>query len=134
MISGSCLCGAVAYQAQSVHPLVTYCHCNFCRKAAGTAFSSNILADKEGFTILKGEEVPSFYQSSPGKTRVFCSKCGSPLYHTKEDQPDLITIKLGTLDQTDEDFSNWSACHIWTESEKPWLDYQKGNFFKQTKN
>ncbi len=32
MISGSCLCGAVAYQAQSVHPLVTYCHCNFWNK------------------------------------------------------------------------------------------------------
>ena len=133
MLKGSCLCGAVAYEAKSDHSGVTYCHCNFCRKDAGTAFSSNIIVEKAYFSLIRGEESLSFYQSSPGKNRAFCSKCGSPLYHTKNDQADVPTIKLGTVDELDEDYSNWFKSHIWTESSKPWLDYQDGDVYSQTK-
>ncbi|ERJ74404.1 hypothetical protein HMPREF1557_01688 [Streptococcus sobrinus W1703] len=40
---------------------------------------------------------------------------------------------MGTVDELDEDYSNWFKSHIWTESSKPWLDYQDGDFYSQTK-
>src|SRR5262245_9800931 len=33
MLTGSCLCGAVAYQADAIIERIVHCHCQTCRKA-----------------------------------------------------------------------------------------------------
>src|SRR5215204_1243004 len=42
MLTGTCLCGAVAWEADAPAALITFCNCRTCRKASGTAFAANI--------------------------------------------------------------------------------------------
>jgi len=37
MLTGSCLCGAVAYEADAAVERIVHCHCQTCRKTHGTA-------------------------------------------------------------------------------------------------
>jgi hypothetical protein len=37
------------------------------------------------------------YESSPGKTRVFCSVCGSPIYSERAALPGIVRLRAGLL-------------------------------------
>lgn len=39
------------------------------------------------------------FESSPGKYRVFCSQCGSPLWSQREDLPELLRLRIGLLNE-----------------------------------
>lgn len=41
-LTGSCLCGAVKYEATGVATRFLHCHCSRCRKATGTGHASNL--------------------------------------------------------------------------------------------
>ena len=49
MLTGSCLCGAVAYEADAALERIVHCHCQTCRKTHGTAFSSVTAVPREKF-------------------------------------------------------------------------------------
>lgn len=38
------------------------------------------------------------YESSPGKSRAFCSVCGSPIFAYLVSSPDVLRLRLGSLD------------------------------------
>ena len=40
MLTGSCLCGAVAYEVDAPAGPIVHCHCSTCRKTHGAAFST----------------------------------------------------------------------------------------------
>lgn len=127
MIEGSCLCGAVHYEAElgSQEPSVTFCHCEYCRKNSGSAFSNNLGVRRSGFRITKGKESLRSFESSPGKLRYFCGTCGSPLFHIKASDPDTVTLKMGSIERFDEFDGPLPSRHIFRESaarSTPWLD------------
>lgn len=98
MIEGSCLCGAVGYQYEGDFGTITVCHCSDCRKAQG---SSSVIAapvERGMFRWTRGEELIAEFESSPGKKRAFCSRCGSPLYSRKDDLPGVLRLRMGTID------------------------------------
>jgi hypothetical protein len=96
--TGSCLCGAVRYQITGDLAPIQLCHCRDCRKAQGTAFGANMPVAAERFQLLSGEETLRAYESSPGKERVFCGTCGSPILSRLTAQPDTVRVRVGTLD------------------------------------
>jgi Glutathione-dependent formaldehyde-activating enzyme len=49
--------------------------------------------------------------------RLFCEQCGTPLFAKNETHPELLPVKVGSLD--DPDFFRPQA-NIWTESARPW--------------
>lgn len=117
MIEGSCLCGAVRYRADDpVGPFV-YCHCRSCRKANGSAFAANLPVPAASFEILSGREQVTAFESSPGKLRHFCRRCGSPLYTTVGDRPEVVRVRLGTLDTT---YEGAPAAHIFVADNPSW--------------
>ena len=120
-ITGSCLCGAVNYQiSQNVGDIV-HCHCIKCRKAHGAAFSSVAKIDDKSFSIT-GKEKLNRYQSSPGKTRCFCSNCGSQIY-AKRENTDFIILSLGTLnDDSMIDSQFQEVKHIWLAEKACWYE------------
>lgn len=122
MITGSCLCGQVTYQADKLLGPIVFCHCSFCRKASATAFSSNSLVASQGFQILTSQDKLVTYQSSPSKLRYYCSHCHTQLYHTKDDTPDKITLKLGTMDTCEQDLTGMERKHIFNDQSFPWLE------------
>jgi hypothetical protein len=117
MISGSCLCGAVRFQISGQLGPAGYCHCSQCRKASGSAFAANAPVRRRYFSFTKGEEMVREYQSSPGKYRAFCSGCGSPVYSRRDDEPETLRIRLGTLDG---DPGRRPLAHVFVASKAPW--------------
>src|SRR5215468_3949502 len=86
MLTGSCLCGSVAYEVDAPTGPIVHCHCTTCRKTHGAAFSTVMPVPRAAFRWLRGEELLSSFESSPGKRRRFCTRCGS---HIVADRPKL---------------------------------------------
>jgi hypothetical protein len=120
---GSCLCGLVAYEALHLTGPYVYCHCPSCRKSSGSAYAANVSVPIEEFTITSGIEYISTFESSPGKVRHFCSKCGSPLFTKIGDNPKFIRVRLGSLDTP---FTEVSTAHIFTALKADWDQIRDG--------
>src|SRR5687768_12544841 len=98
VLKGSCLCGGVRYEAAGPVQLMTRCHCVQCRKASGAEFATNGSVPKAGFQVLAGQELLAHFESSPGRLRFFCRRCGSPLFKEDADDPGSVRLRLGCLD------------------------------------
>lgn len=116
-LKGSCLCGAVRYEANRLASPIAHCHCATCRKAQGSAYASTARVMREDFRWLAGEERLTRYESSEGKYRYFCSTCGSHLMAERAAQPHVI-LRVATLD---DDPGARPEFHIWTSHDVPWL-------------
>lgn len=98
MYEGSCLCGTIRYEISGPIGPFGHCHCTSCRKASGTAFATNAPVERSAFRLVDAAGALREFESSPGKFRVFCSQCGSPIYAYLKAAPDVVRIRLGTLD------------------------------------
>lgn len=118
MISGSCLCGSVAYEVDGEPKPIVHCHCRTCRKAHGAAFSSVMAVPTDRFRWIKGQGLLTRYESSPGKFRSFCSRCGSQMI---AERPALgrTILRLGCLDTP---ISDRPRMHIWRSDGASWYD------------
>jgi hypothetical protein len=76
MNRGSCLCGAVQYEAGPFDSMV-HCHCSMCRKHHGAMFATFLTGDAASFRWLAGEDDITVYRSSAKGLRPFCRHCGS---------------------------------------------------------
>lgn len=99
MITGSCLCGGVRYRVDAEPESIQVCYCQQCRKAQGAALVTNMPAPAAAFHIETGVELLRSYESSPGKERVFCGRCGSPIYSKTDKKPDVVRIRAGTINE-----------------------------------
>ncbi|HEY2050490.1 MAG TPA: GFA family protein [Caulobacteraceae bacterium] len=118
MLEGSCLCGAVAYQADAEATGIIHCHCQSCRKAHGSAFSSIAAVPREAFRWTRGEDRLTAYESSPGKLRHFCRTCGSQIVAERLDSAQVM-LRLGCLDTPLQADRQW---HIWRSDASSWYD------------
>ena len=118
MLAGSCLCGAVAYEADAPLERIIHCHCQTCRKTHGSAFSSLTNVPRERFRFVRGEELLKSFESSPGKFRKFCSRCGSHIVAERTGQPTLL-LRLGCLDTPIEPRP---GARIWRSDAASWYD------------
>lgn len=117
MYEGSCLCGRVRYEITGEIGDFGYCHCTSCRKASGTAHAANAPVKRSDFSLVSGAEELREFESSPGKLRVFCSRCGSPIYAYLRASADVIRIRLGSLDTP---FTKSPKVHTWVSDKAPW--------------
>ncbi len=64
---------------------------------AVTAFAANSPVLVADVRWASGRESIREYESSPGKFRAFCGRCGSPIYARLVAQPDWLYIRLGLI-------------------------------------
>lgn len=121
MIRGSCMCGKIAYKINGNIGEITHCHCTTCRKAHGSAFSSVAAVQIDQFAFTSDENLIKCHQSSPGKSRCFCSNCGSHIYAHRENQKHYV-LRLGTLD---DDPMIKATNHIWVSLKAPWYEIEE---------
>jgi ADP-ribosyl-[dinitrogen reductase] hydrolase len=118
MLTGSCLCGRLAYEADATLDAVIHCHCETCRKTHGSAFSSVAAVPRDAFRWVRGEEVRKAFESSPGKFRYFCGECGSHVAAERTERATVL-LRLGCLDTE-------ATCdrqmHIWRSDGASWYD------------
>ena len=117
--SGSCLCGGIRYRVRGELGAMVVCHCSRCRKANGSAFQAVVPIATAGFELLEGAELLAGYESSPGVHRMFCRRCASPLYSRRDAMPELLRLRVGSLDTP---LSAGPAMHIFVGSKADWYE------------
>ncbi|MFT5579246.1 MAG: hypothetical protein ACI9WS_002005 [Paraglaciecola psychrophila] len=120
MIKGHCLCAAICYQYSGDIGELAVCHCQQCKRAQGTAFVTNAPIETAAFEVVSGALLMRSYFSSPNKKRVFCSRCGSPLYSQRTDMPELIRLRVGTIS---EGIIPQPSYQSFCESRSQWLQF-----------
>jgi hypothetical protein len=115
--AGSCLCGSVRYEIDGELGDFGYCHCKSCRKASGSAHAANAPVERARFRLLAGAETLREYESSPGKLRAFCSRCGSPIYAYLTTSAEVLRLRLGSLDTP---FSKQPRAHTFVAHKASW--------------
>jgi hypothetical protein len=118
MLTGSCLCGRLAYEADADLAGIIHCHCETCRKAHGSAFSSVAAVPREAFRWVRGDEVRKSFESSPGKFRHFCGECGSHVAAERTNSENVM-LRLGCLATPATSDRQW---HIWRSDAAAWYD------------
>lgn len=92
----SCLCGGVKFEVTGPLRDVVACHCIQCRKQTGSYMSATGCSD-EALKMTSTNGL-TWYESTPGYKRGFCSTCGSTLFW-KAEGSDRIAIAAGVFDE-----------------------------------
>src|SRR5262245_21373228 len=119
VLVGRCMCGEVRCEVHGKPGPVAYCHCQTCRRANGTAFAANAPVRARYWKCIAGRDAIREYESSPGKFRAFCSRCGSPVYSRRTDDPETLRMRLGTVDG---DPKRRAFAHFWVSEKAPWFE------------
>ncbi len=118
MLKGSCACGKVEYEIEGdLDGPITYCHCWRCRKHSGSSFGTTATLRKTQLSFKCGEELLSYWESSPGFQRYFASCCGSPIFKT-EAGSEFVGFRLGTIE---DDPGMKVDQHYMVNSVAPWV-------------
>jgi hypothetical protein len=123
MIKGSCLCGAVGFEASEAIELRN-CHCSRCRKIRGSAYAANLFVPAGAFRWTRGEELVTVYRL-PNTQRFgnsFCRICGSGMPR-KVPTREIVLIPAGALDDDPKLRTNY---HIFVGSKAPWHEITDG--------
>jgi hypothetical protein len=112
------LCGGIKYRINGRLSGAMNCHCSMCRKAQGSAFRSRAAVKSAEFEFVQGEELVTFYESSPGNHRGFCRVCGSPILSKFDNRPDHYGLPMGALD---DDPGLQPKLHVHVSSKAPWF-------------
>jgi hypothetical protein len=119
MLRGSCLCGGVRYEIAGPLKGALNCHCSMCRKAHGAAFRSRAGVNVQDFRWVQGEDLVTWYQTSPGTHRGFCGVCGAKLLSRFDFDPGVYGLPLGALD---EDPGVKPKRHVFVGYKAPWYE------------
>ncbi len=115
MREGGCLCGAVRYRLEGEPDASGLCHCATCRRTASAPALPYAEFPAGRFALTRGRPVD--YASSPGVTRSFCGRCGSPLTYRADAAPERVDVMTGSLDDPG---SIRPAFHVWTRERVAW--------------
>lgn len=117
VVNGSCLCGAVTFEARTEIKKYLYCFCSRCRKRSGSAHAANIFLAPKNFTWRSGEENIGTYSlpNADSCSNWFCKTCGCRTPRVTEKG---VTIPAGSLDQDPR--TKPDQCIYW-DSRAPWL-------------
>jgi hypothetical protein len=112
---GGCLCGAVRYEARGPARNPNICHCESCRKSAGSAgvaWATYVYAD---LRYIRGK--PTEFASSARVLRGFCDHCGTTLTYWHDSRPDDVDVTIASLDDP---AALPPAMHIWMVDALSW--------------
>ncbi len=99
-LTGGCLCEQVRFEVSEPLLGALYCHCKRCQRRTGTGVSVTALAAPSSYRVVSGEDlVRSWDPEDGGWIKSFCSECGSQLCTINSENPDLIAVRMGALDE-----------------------------------
>jgi hypothetical protein len=114
--TGGCRCGAIRYEVLGAPVAQVACHCRDCQYVSGGGANFSMVFDRSGFTVLKG--APRVYKAKPASGgSFFCEACGVHVFSGPDSHPELVAIKVGSLDDPS-DFR--VQADIWMKSAPSW--------------
>jgi hypothetical protein len=120
-LEGGCLCGTVRYRVDGNPTVSAICHCRSCRKTASAPALPFLTFPVERFTFTLGSATN--FHSSPGVTRSFCGRCGSPLTYRNDKEPETIDVMTCSIDDSE---AFQPTYHIWTSHKLAWENLSDG--------
>ena len=119
-VSGSCLCGAVAFAASVLPKRVVNCHCSLCRRSRAAAFGSTLPVPRDAFRWARGEaRVRSFALPAPRQYGTdFCADCGS-IVPSAPTESESAMLPAGAIDSW---LTPLPAVHLYVGSKAPWYE------------
>jgi hypothetical protein len=97
--TGGCACGAIRYEVSGEPIVMVDCQCRQCQRTSGGGHTSNMTF--RGAVIKLTGEASRWETVGDGGTRkssAFCPTCGSPVYMTFPDVPDIFIVRPAGLD------------------------------------
>lgn len=92
---GSCHCGAVRFEVDTVLDKATLCNCSICTRKG--ALHHRVAP--ESFRLLSGQDDLTLYQAGDKTARHwFCKHCGIHPFSNPRAAPDKVSINLHCLD------------------------------------
>lgn len=119
--TGRCLCGAVRYAFEGEPNWQGHCHCESCRRATGSPFTSFLAVDHSRFRWTG--TAPAMRPSSPGVERGFCPACGTPMAYQSAARSHEIDLYAATLDNP---AAYEPTFHAHWNERLPWLHIADG--------
>jgi hypothetical protein len=127
---GGCVCGSVRYTTIEDPIRVTVCHCTWCQKRTGSAFSVEAIFNEDrvefsGGALTKYRHISD--ESGRWLDLEFCPRCGTNIGFTLEWRPGIRVIDAGTFDDP-----SWIQAdrhhfrHIFLRSAQRWSDVPAG--------
>ena len=95
--TGSCLCGAVRFEATGPVEAPHTCSCRMCQRHTGALTAAWVELPSDSLTWTGTGGMPSVYRSSEFSSRAFCPACGSTI-GAIDDKP-VIALLLGIFDK-----------------------------------
>ena len=121
ILEGGCLCGAIRFRATGKPTNTMVCHCQTCRRAAGSPVVAWLTFDRKDFRITRGKL--SEFNSTPPVTRGFCGTCGTPLTYAHRDSPDSIDVTTCSVDDPQ---AYPPTHHSWLSDDVGWVRFGDG--------
>jgi hypothetical protein len=120
-VEGGCFCGRVRYRVTSEPTNTMVCHCETCRRCAGSPVVAWVTFPKAQFEFTRGS--PSEFNSTPPVRRTFCGACGTPLTYEHRDAARVIDITTCSLDQPG---AFPPTHHSWLSDDLAWVRFGDG--------
>jgi hypothetical protein len=92
------MCAGVRFEVAEPLLGALYCHCKRCQRRTGTSFSVSALTPPGSFAITRGADLVRSWRPPDGWVKSFCGACGSQTHTTHPDIPELVSIRMGALD------------------------------------
>lgn len=96
---GSCLCGAVSFEAKELDHRAAHCHCRMCRKFHGAEYATFIGVPRQSFRWIDRGDAVTEFKAPNGTVRSFCRHCGSSLlFWSPRADPEIVEVSLAVFD------------------------------------
>ena len=118
-VDGRCHCGRIVFTAEVDPETASICHCMDCQRFSGAPFRTSVPARVEDFLLVSG--APKIYvktaESGRRRAQAFCGECGTPIYASAAENPTVLNLRLGAVQQRAEIAPRRQ---IWCSSALPW--------------
>ena len=123
--TASCRCGQLTATCEGEPVRVSVCHCLTCQQRSGSAFSAQARWPKEKVAI-EGRSKAWTHTADSGNsiTYAFCPDCGSTVYYTGGNFPDLVAVPVGAF--ADPQFPP-PQFSVWEERKHEWVEIRGDN-------
>ncbi len=116
-LRGHCYCRNVDYELEEPLGPVVSCHCGFCRRIHGAAFTTVALIPTSAIRLSQASVAPSKFTTPLGNVRHFCGRCASPLWN--QSPADGLAVVIVSSLREDSQPAPWA--HVNVESKAAWF-------------
>ena len=117
-LKGRCMCEGARFEVTEPLLGLVYCHCSRCQRRSGVGYSVSARTLPGSFAVTEGEElVETYVPGGNGWNKSFCSRCGTHLFTTSPEDPELVAVRVGTLEDVPEGLP---AAHQFTAYAPGW--------------